>query len=469
MTRCSLNKIFFSILAITTFIGSLAAKQEQTDWLFAVYVAGDNNLHYWLWKNIQQMAKIGSNDRIKVVVQINEPGQHKKTQRYLIEHNHAVLLNKADVEAGKKLDSGSPDTLTDFVVSVVKQFPADHICVILSDHGTGTIDPIVPKTINPRDLFQLNPTDLMLELNRSFSFLDLIEPVFERGICFDDSFHTYLTNQKLEAAFKNIYLQTGRRMDIIGMDACLMQMVEVAKIMRECGTTDIVTDYMIGSQEIELGAGWDYEAILKPFKERSFSPEEFAKHITDCYFSTYSKISKDFTLSVLKLEHLNLLEENINHIADLLIKGLTQSDSAAFRRALLAARARYNVTCFEEPSYVDLGHFYQNLEHALSATRAYSPEQQQLRDELLQALSDGLKLIKEVVIANTTGRNVSRATGISLYFPERRIHSSYFRTTFAASNAWIKFLDLFTKERSRHNHGYAADSGFLYEAYEGYN
>jgi len=39
-------------------------------------------------------------------VQLNEPGNHKKTQRYLIEKNKAILLNEKDINAGKKLNNG---------------------------------------------------------------------------------------------------------------------------------------------------------------------------------------------------------------------------------------------------------------------------------------------------------------------------------------------------------------------------
>jgi hypothetical protein len=63
-----------------------------------------------------------------------------------------------------------------------------------------------------------------------------------------------------------------------------------------------------------------------------------------------------------------------------------------------------------------------------------------LKKSLNETITEGLALIDSSVITYVCGKNVSSARGISIYFPERRIHPSYRKTNFAASNEWMTFL-----------------------------
>ena len=78
-----------------------------------------------------------------------------------------------------------------------------------------------------------------------------------RGICYDDSSMDFLDNQKLATALEKARAILGGRLSVLGMDACLMSMVEVA-----CQVSPYA-DYMVGSQEVEKAYGWPYGAILQ--------------------------------------------------------------------------------------------------------------------------------------------------------------------------------------------------------------
>ena len=69
-----------------------------------------------------------------------------------------------------------------------------------------------------------------------------------------------------------------------------------------------------------------------------------------------------------------------------------------------------------------------------------SHKDQQLKDTLINTIEEGIQLIEQLVIANTAGRNLKNARGVSIYFPERTIHSSYKEASFLASNAWGSLL-----------------------------
>jgi hypothetical protein len=58
-------------------------------------------------------------------------------------------------------------------------------------------------------------------------------------------------------------------------------------------------------------------------------------------------------------------------------------------------------------------------------------------------IQEGLGIIGKIVIANATGQNLTKAQGISIYFPERHIHSSYHRTSFSKENKWLEFLNYY--------------------------
>lgn len=415
--------------------------EENTDTLFLVYMAADNNLHYFAWNNIKQMATVGSSKNIKIVIQLNEPGIHKKTQRYLIEKNKAILLNQDQVAAGKKFNTGDPQTLIDFCTHAIKRFPAKHIVLILWDHGTGYLDPLKAKTSNIHELFELNPTDMMLELNRSHEFMERIDPQGDcRGICFDETYRSYLSNQKLDFALKTICKQINRKFDIIGADACMMQMIEFGALLQP------YANLMVGSEEVELGAGWNYKHVLRPFEDHALLPQELATHIVHCYQQTYARITHDYTLSAANLDLLQPLVNNINKTGSLLIECLKQQINQTVKNTIAHCRSKNMCTCFDEPSYIDLGHFYQNLKTHINQFKLKNDPQ--LINELQTEIELGLQLINKIVFANVSGKNINKASGLSIYLPERRIHPSYFQTPFSQSNSWSKLVNEFIQRNS---------------------
>ncbi len=413
--------------------------KEKSDWLLLVYMAADNNLNYFAWHNIKQMATTGSNKNITVVIQLNEPGANKKTQRYLIEHNKALLLNEDQVAAGTKLNTGDPNTLINFCLETINQFPSNHIALVLWDHGTGYLDPMRAKVMNPHELFQLNPSDMMLELNRTDNdFINQIDYTgYLRGICFDETYHSYLSNQKLDYALKTICTNIQRKFDFIGLDACMMQMLEFGCLLQP------YAHLMVGSQEVELGAGWNYKYILAPFSEKSFSATEFTDHIVSCYQRAYSRITHDYTLSAVNLTDISALADNINTVANLLQQCLKVQEHNSVKYTLANCRSKKNCTCFDEPSYLDLGHLYNNILANIGNFKLKT--NQETIGQLKNELENGLKILQKTILANTKGKNLINAQGLSIYFPEKNIHISYPKTPFAAHNNWANLIQTFVR------------------------
>ena len=416
-------------------------KQIKKKLTLMFYSASDNDLHPFAWPTIKQLAN-GANENVHIIVQLNEPGRNKKTQRYLIEKNKAKLLNP---DGQQKLDSGDPHTLIDFCTWAIKNFPADDYLLDLSDHGSGIIDRNAARLINPAELFVLNPSNLMLELDRSIEFLDFLEKPKKdmsqekyRGICFDETYQSYLTNQKLEFALQAICKEATQFLDnkkpfkfsILGMDACLMQMLEFEYLSK-------FAHILVASQEVELAWGWRYDKILKPMEYQTLNYTELAKHIVKVYQETYSGITNDFTLSAINLDIIDQLKNNVNKFSELLIEMLqNQKDNSV---KIIIKKCKSSIA-FEEPSYIDLRSFYENINKNLDKLYFKNPESENLKTQLSQTIKEGLDILQEIVIENTSGRNISYAKGLSIYFPEKRIHNSYNKTNFAQTNQWLTFL-----------------------------
>ena len=194
---------------------------------------------------------------------------------------------------------------------------------------------------------------------------------------------------------------------------------------------------------MELGTGWNYQRVLAPFATQTIDPLNLAKHIVDVYDQTYGTITNDYTLAAVNLDQFDLLEHNVNTVAILLNQCLKEQKENSVKKALAAARARKTCTHFDEPSYLDLHHLYTNIQAQLSSF-IFKNNQigKTLVDDLRKILVNGKMIIEQLVIANKTGKNLAQAHGISIYFPERKMHSSYVKSPFAR-NEWATFLTNF--------------------------
>ncbi len=421
-----------------------------------VYMAADNDLHPFAWKNIKQMEAIGSNENINVIVQVNTPGYFNPTKRYVIKKGRRLLVPAEGATQLQKLNSGSPYTLIDCVTWAMKHYPAETVILNLWDHGSGIYDPGTSKIVNAFDLFKMNNITHELELDRTIGYTDNSDPLdnannFDildatenydgskngRGICFDETFKSYMNNQDLKFALSEIQNKVlhGKKIDVIWFDACLMTMLEIANICKDHAR------YLVGSEEVEFASGSNYELVLKPFIEKSMTAHEFACHVVDSYETAYQFITKDYTQSAIDLSKISALELNVNLVAQQLLFALQNQKNNSTAKLLQQCKSRPLCTCFEETTYIDLRNFYLNLQTNLNSISLQDPSKEPMfRMTLAKLIDHGVNLINTAVIANKVGANLQRACGISIYFPERGMFQSYPKCNFAQTNNWGNLL-----------------------------
>lgn len=431
-----LNVRGFAFLLLAAFL-SVYAKQAPKPWTVIVFAAADNNLRDFAPRNQKQMAVVGSNDTVNILMHmdIRLSGSKKISRRYHIQKNNPVQVEIAEKTP---MDSGDPETLISACKWAIEEYPAQHYMLVLWNHGTGIIDPYGRRHFDTNFMFHYNPATNNFELDRTIGFIDLIEALDDKGCCWDDSTGNYLTNQKLEAALNEIVTNQlhGQKFDIIAFDMCLMSMLEVAEITKR------YADIQISSQEVEPGPGWKYDEALSIFNTYNPNKREVAVNIVNAFAKAYRPSNGhpgfvDFTQSALDLTLVEELERNVNDLAEALIRALDSDKGHIYRNVIAASRAKKNLTHFNEPTYVDLHHLYTNL--LKNIRENFKQPLDHTTMQIIRNLELGLGLFKKVVIHSVSGSNLPNARGISIFFPEKRIHPSYKKANFAKNN-WINFL-----------------------------
>lgn len=420
-------------------------KTIKKSWTLIIHMAADNSLNEAAFYNINQMLNVGSNDNFNIIVQLDtkDAQNNKYTHRYYIEHNNLVIAN-ADDPTTQAMDSGNPQTLISLCAWAITNYPANYYALILWDHGSGILDPIRKRSPRSLNLFHLNATTGMYNLDRTTSLLTLISPDFDdenRGICWDDTTGNYLTNQKLVYALQTVctnYLHN--KFDIIGFDACLMSMLEVGDLIKN------YAQFMVGSQESEPDTGWNYQTIFTPLLTQVLDPKNLALTMVNAYQQEYISVIGDYTQSALDLANIDSLENNINTLSTLLIQGLKKQKKNSFSQIIAKSKRTPSCIHFAETSYIDLYTFYDSLTTNLATyTFTAKGRQDPLKKSILTTLSLGKILIEQIAFANAAGQNLARAKGISIYFPDKSIYPSYQLIPFT-HNAWFSFLQYYLKK-----------------------
>ncbi len=290
-------------------------REKKAKWTVMVYMAGDNNLDSAALRDISEMAKVGSSRKVNILVQLDR-GKDLLTRRFYITKGGGY--GKDIVETFEETNTGDPKVLENFILWAIEKYPARRYFLILWNHGGGWWEngsrqwSVVSRQKKPRNIFWMNSQP---ETRNS-------QP--ERSIAYDDTSRDALDNRELKEVLSRISKKIGKKLDLLGMDACLMQMVEVAYQLKDW------VEIMVGSEEEEPFDGWPYDKILQVIKKRPRSwPATIAKRIVREYIKSYEKKNKNVTQSAINLRKIEKVTEKIDALAKELI--LFLDDAGVFR------------------------------------------------------------------------------------------------------------------------------------------
>jgi len=346
-----------------------------TSWTFMVYMNGDNSLSSETTYDLQEMESVGSTNGVNIIVQLDTYGNNG-CWRYMVRQGSLDLLAQLP-----ELDSGSPSTLTDFANWAMQNYPAKYYALIIWDHGNGWR-----------------------------------RTTITRGISQDVTSNSIISSTELKQAIN----QMSNRINLLGMDACLMSTIEVAYQVK--GNVD----YMVGSEESEPVEGWPYDTILSALADNPYiTPRDFASTIVDRYVSSYSS-TEGVTQSALDLSGIDPLVSSCNTLAQTLIDNMNSYKS--------------------------------NIQNAISNTQNYSgdPNQYDLYDfayhllginsSIYTAALNVMNNVGSVVVneRHSSGGGVGNSHGISVWIPNSTDYSNsistYSTLDFAINTSWTQFL-----------------------------
>jgi hypothetical protein len=416
-------------------------KVTEKEWTVMVYLAGDNNLDSAGVVDLKEMKKVGSTEQINVIAQFDREGKDIATNRYYI--RKGGTLAKDVVGNLGETNMGDPRVLEDFIKWGIKNYPAEHYLVVVWNHGNGWNDENVYRVA--RNMMKLNIKrrgEVVLpakgaqkdsvsirriraiggkKFRHALFHTSIMKAITTRGIAYDDDAQDFLDNIEMKRLLASTKKILKRKIDILGMDACMMSMAEVVYQLRDS------VSLTVGSEEVEPGDGWPYDRILaKLAKKPAMTPNELATTIVNEYVASYPA-NAGVTQSACDLSKAGLLASAVDQLAD----GLNSHLSDAAVRATVM-ECRLQTQAYDTPDYIDLYDFCNLLESKTGF------------DDIRAACSAVKNMIQRdgvVIRSGYKGKNVKHSNGLSIYFPQKSLSSLYATLDFTKKTSWGKFLE----------------------------
>ena len=405
--------------------------QEEPEWLVMLYQnADDEVLEGDIFTDLNEAEWVGSTDAVTIVAQLDRydgafdgDGDWTTAKRFLVtQDNDLSTLASEELDDLGEVDSGAPETLVDFAVWAMTNYPAQKYALILSDHGAGWVG-------------------------------GWNDDAPEEGSSF--------TINEIDQALAEILAETGvERFEFVGFDACLMSQMEALAGIAP------YAHYAVASQETEPAIGWAYAQFLGGLADNpAQSGKVLARSIVESYIVDDVRIqdgdarsdyvlevygvedevdpaelaeveSQSVTLTAIDLAKLPALMDALNEFA----YALTEVDPATIARARTYAQSFESVFGEEAPSpFLDLGNFA-NLVAEFAGSKPL--------DTALRTLN---KAYKAAIIAEKHGAGRLGATGFSIFFPTpdllvavgtevSEISYTGYASRFAGASLWDDFL-----------------------------
>jgi hypothetical protein len=361
-----------------------------------VYLDGDNNLESAGIDDFWEMSSVGSDSNVNIVVQFDRiPGYDssfdnwKNCQRFLVTAGMVPTVANAisdwgDGQGGREVNMADPQTLIDFVEWTMDNYPANNYAVILWNHGGG--------------------------------WREESERPILKAVCWDyTSGGDCLYMSEVKSALATIKTER-QQVDLVGFDACLMGMMEVAYEIKDLASV------MVASEETEPGDGWPYDTVLADLVVLpGMDSADLGTTIVDRYGESYG-IWSDTTQSAIDLSMVGTLAIEVNDFA--LAMDSNKPEITA---------ARSDSQEYYYPEYIDLYHFADLLYTGSSDL------------DIQDAAYDLMVAVEQAVIAEFHGNSLPDSHGLAIYFPETAsaFDNDYNGSIidFPADTQWDEFLD----------------------------
>jgi len=356
-----------------------------------LYMAADNSLgkdgqdH----SDLEEIKDIGVGEHVNLVVLQDGYGQDNSR---LFRFDGSKIIEMPAPWLTDELNMATSNTLFNFINFSIQHFPADRFFLDIWDHGEGW-----------------------------------------KSASNDGS--DKLTGLELGSGIAKAMAGQDRRLDVIGFDSCNMAMAEVYSQLIG------YADFALASEKEEDIDGWNYATIINTLNMHpDILPKDLAASIASG-FCSWSDTNSEHSaaLSVVDLDILNSLNNEIMELVDLLVK-----DVGFYHQDIIDAREQTQ-SYRKTPYPYDMKHFLKNLQK-IELPPSASSQVQNIIDLFPQ-------VVYHISRSNGTSdysENVSEAHGISVWFPNQyNRDSGYEGLAFVSQTGWGDFLMELSSTESR--------------------
>ena len=369
-----------------------AVPAAQKEWTVMVFINGKNNLEGDGLTDINEMEKVGSTDKLNVIVEVGQFSSDKMARYYIARDTQTARITSPVLGSAASIDMGDPASVKDFTLWAEKRFPAKKYMLIVWDHGSGWLkgNPVAARSS-------------------------------AKGISDDWITRHNIDTPQLGRLIKDIEAGGGR-VDLLAFDACLMQMVEVAYEMK--GTQ---VSHIAASEEVEPGSGYPYDKWLASL---ALDPSMTAGQVGVIAAKEYLKQNpygfqgKGLTYSVLEVAKVPQLAAKMDALAK---AAIAAGDKAP------VLRARAEATRYSYADNKDLRRFAQLLmQYSKSA-------------DVKAAAAEVDRLVGEggpVLFSGVSAQKTTLSYGVAVYVPEDAKNiRGYDELKLSADTAWDEFVN----------------------------
>ncbi|MDO4961147.1 MAG: clostripain-related cysteine peptidase [Eubacteriales bacterium] len=355
--------------ADTPAASATAATAAETEWGCYIYMIGTDleSDGGSATNNIEELLKAPKSDDVRYIVELggasewnNEYGDSDRVKRFIIQGGEIECVYDEPLT-----NMSQPENFADFITWAKQNYPSKKTMLDIWDHG-GAVTGIGWNELYERD--HLSVPDLAYALKSS-----------------------------------------GVHFDLLGFDACLMADFDVLYNLRS------YADYIVASEEIEMGLGWDYKGFATLLSRNpTCSARTLGKYICNTYEDNFTANSNGFsttsTLSLIETSKLKEVKRSLESFTEAMID-LMEAENAA--------KNNESVSDSIDPDYFrylllatnDTKHYYYQFERDLVSLAVDAAPY--VGEEIAADLIDA---VRDAVIHRTQFDESSYNNGISFFW-----------------------------------------------------
>ncbi|MFP4498937.1 MAG: clostripain-related cysteine peptidase [Vulcanimicrobiota bacterium] len=370
--------------------------QHQKKWTVLLYSAADNDLEPYQIQDLNEIENVGSSNDLNLVVQLDRgknptdiSGGWKGARRYVITHNEDPYnIDSPVAEELGQVNMSDPKTLQNFIEWGMKNYPAENYMLLISTHGSGW-----------------------------------------KGAIKDLSHDGWMKMPEMKNALSEAEKNIGKKIDVVGFDACLMGQTEVAYQLKDHA------DYMVASQELEGAEGWPYQQILSRnvlqdvrtalMMKVDIGPRDLARFLVRAASMHQDNLP---TLSAIDLNRMEKVGKASNNLAKAIIDTDTPNETI---KGLVR----------NSQSFMGFKDHHDFCKKIVESKDITDKKLKQRAKELMETLQDA-------VILEQHSPEYPGATGLSVELPSynRSPSEKYKKLDFAKDTLWDEALEKLSKK-----------------------